>query len=110
MARPKKSRQEQRSKIAKCRLTDEQDLSVRMNAAAAGLSLSEYFRRLLVGMTVTPPPARADAQFLAEANRIGVNLNQLALAENAGREFRGDWRVVRDELRWLLAETARRFL
>jgi hypothetical protein len=110
MARPKKSRQERRDKIAKCRLTDEQDLSVRMNAAAAGLTKSEYFRRRLLGETVTPPPARADALFLAEANRIGVNVNQLAFSENAGREFRGDWRAVRDELLWLLQEAALRYL
>lgn len=53
-------------------------------AAASGLSLSEYVRQRLLSGKVTPRPALDDAQVLAELNRCGVNLNQIAKRLNSG--------------------------
>lgn len=109
MGRPRKQEPEQRGKVAKCTLTDEEELSVKMNAAAAGISVAEFVRRRVLSLTVTPPAARADAQLLSEINRIGNNVNQLAFAENAGREFKGSWEAVRDELARVLDKVASRY-
>ena len=109
MARPKKTGNEQRTEVAKCTLTAEEFLSIRMNAAAAGLSVAEFLRRRAFSLTVTPPASRADAQLLSELNRIGVNVNQLAFAFNADREFKGDWQALRDELARVLEKVARAY-
>jgi hypothetical protein len=106
MARPKNDALAQRRHVAKCTLTDEEQLSVKMNAAAGGISIAEYIRRRAVGLIVTPPASRADAALLSEINRIGVNVNQLAFAFNADREFKGDWQAVRDELIRVLEKVA----
>jgi hypothetical protein len=95
--------------VAKCTLTAEEELSVKMNAAVAGLSVAEFCRRRVLGLTVTPPASRADAQLLAEVNRIGVNVNQLAFAVNADRQFKGDWEAIRDELTRVLDKVASRY-
>jgi hypothetical protein len=95
MARPKKEKTERRTQVWKCNLTPAEDLSVAMNAAAAGISRAEYQRRRLLGQSVTPPPARADAAVIAELQRHGNNLNQIARDVNSGREYRGDWEAVR---------------
>lgn len=109
MARPKKAEADSRNRFARCRLTPAEELTVAMNAAAANLTVAEYSRRRLLGLTVTPPASRADAQLLAEINRIGVNVNQLAFATNADREFKGDWEAIRDELSRVLGKVARRY-
>ncbi len=106
MARPKKADVDLRNRFAKLRLTPAEELRVKMNAAAAGVTVAEYSRRRLLGLTVTPPPSRADATLLAEINRIGVNVNQLAFAFNADREFKGDWQALRDELSRVLEKVA----
>jgi hypothetical protein len=106
MARPKKTGDEQRTEVAKCTLTAEESLSLKMSAAAAGLSAAEYLRRRAFSRSVTPPASRADAQLLSELNRIGVNVNQLAFAHNADREFKGDWLALRDELARVLEKVA----
>jgi Bacterial mobilisation protein (MobC) len=98
MARPRKDELDARSEIARLRLTPAEKLHLDANAAAAGLTVSEFCRRRVLGLTVVPSPARADAALISEINRIGVNVNQLAYAFNADREFRGDWEAIRDEL------------
>ena len=109
MGRPKKTPDETRSLPFHGRLTPSEALTVKVNAAAAGLTVSEFCRRRILGMTVTPSPARADAALLAEVNRIGVNVNQLAYAFNADREFRGDWLAIRDEVSRVLDKVAERY-
>ena len=110
MPRPRKAEGEQRGRVAKCTLTTEEELTVKLNAAAANLSVAEFTRRRLLGLTVTPPASKVDAQLLSEINRIGVNVNQFAFSHNAGREFRGDWEAVRDELSRVLAKVARAYV
>ena len=80
-----------------------------MNAATAGLTVAEYCRRRVLGMNVAPPPARADAALISEINRIGVNVNQLALSHNADREFKGDWETISDQLVRVLDKVAQRY-
>jgi len=106
VSRPKKTDGDRRDRLGQFRMTAEEELSVKMNAAAAGLSVAEFLRRRAFSLTVTPPPSRADAQLLAEINRIGVNVNQLAFAQNADREFKGDWQALRDELARVLEKVA----
>ena len=109
MARPKKDAAEARSLPFHGRLTPSEALAVKANAAAAGLTVSEFCRRRILGMTVTPPPARADAALIAEVNRIGVNVNQLAHAFNADRTFRSDWEAIRDEVASVLDKVVQRY-
>ncbi len=109
MARPGKEATEARSLPFHGRLTPAEGLTVRANAAAAGLTVSEFCRRRILGITVTAPAARADAALIAEVNRIGVNVNQLAHAFNVDREFRGDWETIRDELAHVLEKVAARY-
>jgi hypothetical protein len=107
MARSKKAEVDLRTRIGKFRMTPGEELAEHMNAAAAGLTPSEYYRRRIFGKPVTPPASRADATLLAEINRIGVNVNQLAHAFNADREFKGDWQALRDELARVLDKVVR---
>jgi hypothetical protein len=94
MARPRKDAAEARTCWVHVRLTAEEDLSVKMNAAAAGLSAAEFTRRLLLGQPVTPPLPRADKKLLYELNAIGNNANQLSYHMNAGRRFTDAWEDI----------------
>jgi len=109
MGRPRKSGDDGRSCWVHIRLTPEQSLSAKMNAAAAGVTVSELGRRRLSSLPVSVPASRAAAQLLSELNRIGVNVNQLAFAFNADREFKGDWQALRDELTRVLDKVARAY-
>jgi hypothetical protein len=60
----------------------------------------------VLGFSVQPPAPKADAALVSELNRIGVNVNQLARAQNGGREFRGDWQDVEQDLRRVLVKVA----
>ncbi|MCI0658385.1 MAG: MobC family plasmid mobilization relaxosome protein [Acidobacteria bacterium] len=82
---------------------------MRQQASAASLSVSEFLRRRALGFIVQPPSARADAALVSEVNRIGVNVNQLAKAMNADRDFRGDWEAIAVELRRVLGKVAKAY-
>lgn len=85
MARPRKDKFEARSAhLPAVRLTEAELAQVAELASASRLSLSEYVRQRLLSGKVTPRPALDDAQLLAELNRCGVNLNQIAKRLNAG--------------------------
>jgi len=106
MARPTKHEHEKRQERFNLRLTLAEIEHLRAQAQAAGLPPHEYARRRVLGYQVSPAPRQADAQLVSEINRIGVNVNQLARAHNAEREFRGDWRSIRDELERVLRKVA----
>lgn len=106
MARPVKQEHEKLGEVVRLRLTLAELEHVRSQANLAALSVSEFLRRRALGLTVQPPPGRADAALLSELNRIGVNVNQLARAYNADREFRGDWQALSAEVRRLLVKVA----
>ncbi|MEZ6069481.1 MAG: plasmid mobilization relaxosome protein MobC [Pirellulales bacterium] len=73
------------------------------------MSLAELVRRRALSLPVQPTPSRIDGRLLAELNRIGVNVNQLARSINTDREFRGDWRAIKEELTRLLAAVSRAY-
>lgn len=109
MARPKKKVDQRRNRLGQFRMTADEELSVKMNAAASGLTVAEFTRRRVLGLIVTPPAAKADAALIAEVNRIGVNVNQIAFALNAGRDYKGDWDAVYDEVCRVLDKVATRY-
>lgn len=87
MARPKKAPAERRDEQLKLRLTTAERAELDRTAAALGLTTAEFLRRR--GLDYRLPAnvaARRHTAALATALlRIGVNLNQLTRAANAGR-------------------------
>jgi hypothetical protein len=106
MARPLKQTEEKRAERFNLRFTLEEAERLKTQAATAGIPPHEYARRRVLGFQVQPPPQKADAALVSELNRIGVNVNQLARAQNGGREFRGDWQDVERDLRSILEKVA----
>lgn len=83
MARPEKTEADALTARVAFRVTDAERLQIEAAAAAAGLSVSEYARALI--LTARPPRRSRDkvsAGTLAELNRVGVNLNQITRALN----------------------------
>ena len=68
--------------IPPLRVTPAELLAIQEQAARAGLSLSEYCRRVILRHRVKAAVTDRDVAALAELNRIGVNLNQLARRAN----------------------------
>ena len=82
--RPRMARDEARSaSIPPVRLTAAELAYVQVQAASAGLALSDYCRRLILRHRVAPAITDADEAALADLNRIGVNLTQLVRRANA---------------------------
>ena len=82
--RPRMARDEARSaSIPPVRLTAAELAYVQVQAASAGLALSDYCRRLILRPRVAPAVTDTDEAALADLNRIGVNLNQLVRRANA---------------------------
>jgi len=102
MARPTKAPNEKRTEQVKIRLTLAEYLHLADQADMADLSLAEYVRRRALGYRIQPPASRADQQLLAEINRIGVNINQLARHANSGQEFESKFELMEDEIARLL--------
>ena len=82
--RPRKARDEARSaSIPPLRVTVAELAFIQEQAARAGLSLSEFCRRVILRKRIPPAITNTDEAALADLNRIGVNLNQLARRANA---------------------------
>lgn len=102
MARPKKNPDEKRSARAEARLTVAEHEHVRQQAHLAGLEVSEFIRRRLLGYEVPAKGAgQADPALVTEINRLGLelsaignNANQLARAANSGRRAHIAWEDV----------------
>ena len=87
MARPRKQKSDSRGESVSFRLTPDELAAVEARAKKAGLTRSDYLRRMaLKGKISVAPPARLDFKLVAELNRIGVNLNQMTRAANATGE------------------------
>ena len=105
MARPRKSPVQKRNTQRNLRFTLEEDELLRVEAAKAGLSVSEYIRALALKHRVSAPASRrADPALISELNRIGVNVNQLARAVHTGRKFAQYWKEVGVELERVLKQ------
>lgn len=91
MARPTKSPDEKRTeRLPYARLTVAERVTVEGMAAQAGLSVSDFARRAVLGQKLDPKPRRrpapierAGGAYLTELGRIGINLNQIARRANA---------------------------
>lgn len=106
MARPTKEAIEKRQERFNIRFTLTELEHLRTQAARAGIPPYEFVRRRAIGYVMKAPPRRADSDVLFELNRIGVNVNQLTRAMNAGKEFRGEWQDLTTELRRVLDKVA----
>lgn len=84
--RPRKQALEQRSLQNKQRYTRAELDYIQQMAHYAGLSVSEYIRRAALKIHIKPPRASEPREAMAELNRIGININQIARALNRGRE------------------------
>lgn len=72
-----------KSEIFKLRLTSKQRQLLRKNAELAGLSQSEYVRRLIEGKQIVSVGQRKQIdRLMYELSKIGTNINQIAHALN----------------------------
>ena len=85
MARPRLDEQERRAQTVGMRVTAAEAAELRERAQAARLSMGAYLRRQALGQRVRIAAERR------ELNRIGVNLNQMALASPAAFTINPDW-------------------
>ena len=86
MARPTKAPHEKRSaSLPPVRVTQAELHSLQEQAEAVRLSPSEFIRQRVLSGRITPPRSPAQASLIAELNRVGVNLNQIARQLNRGR-------------------------
>ena len=86
MGRPKKDRDAFTARLA-IRLHPETKSEIERRAKEAGLPVSEFAREMLQTGRVVVRQNKIDERFIFELNKSGVNLNQIAAAQNAGREL-----------------------
>ena len=85
MARPRLGEEERRGRTVGVRVTEAEAEELRERAQGARLSVGAYLRQRGLGQRVRMvAERRLGAAELRELNRIGVNLNQMARAMNAG--------------------------
>jgi hypothetical protein len=90
------------------RLTEEEDARLNAQAAVAGISVSEYMRRMFFGGR--PIVARTDGQTIRELRRLGGLLkhNFTAVREKSGanglEEMNGVLRAIRQAIETLSAQ------
>lgn len=106
MPRPNKSSRYKRSQHLGVRLLTAQRRKLVRCARTAGLTISAYVSHLIDGdggsITLAPPPAEiVPSALLAQWQRAGNNLNQIARAMNRGRDTGIEWIV--DAVRELMA-------
>ena len=108
MARPTKEPHEKRLETARFRVSLAEHEYIREQARNAGMTPTDYMRARTLGHRVAPAPgtSAADPALVSELNRIGVNLNQITKAINAGRGLPHSLEAAAAELR----ETLRRVL
>jgi hypothetical protein len=108
--RPRKAPDEQRAeRLPGVRLTPAERHYVELTAERAGLSVMEFSRRAILGQRLLSrrrPTEKITADLLAELNRVGVNINQIAHAVNSGRGLPHDMPEVVAELRAVLVKIA----
>lgn len=67
------------------RLTTEQAQKLSADARRCGLSKSVFLRRLIMEKEVRPSREKEINKLIAEINKIGSNVNQVARAANTGQ-------------------------
>lgn len=89
MARPKKQFPPKKEHRITIRMTEDMYFVVAREAERAGLSISDYFRQLVLHHKIIYKPPiihddRAIIEELKEINKLGNNLNQIARHQNQG--------------------------
>lgn len=104
MARPKLQDDERMSEVVRLRMTTAELNHVRTQADAAGTSVSDFLRKRAMGYVVPSSGSsrRVDPALITEINRVGVNVNQLALATHTGRDFVRYWQEIGREVEQVL--------
>jgi len=104
MPRPRKTPDDRRSEALGLRLTPAERIQVEQEAAAAGLTASEYARaRVLNGRVVIRQNRTLDPAAFDELRRIGVNLNQLTRLAHQRAQFPAGLQDVFAQLDAILA-------
>lgn len=107
IGRPRKTAEERRDEqLPPVRLTVAERAFIEAQAMRAGLSVSDYARRRLLGHMVSAARTRSDDRAILELNRVGVLLNQVARALHTDRPERVELGDVLDELRAVLVKVA----
>ena len=106
MGRPKLEEHEKMSEVVRLRLTYAELEHVRSQADAAGTSVSDFLRKRAMGYTVPTASSsrRVDPALISELNRVGVNVNQLALATHTGRDFVRYWQEIGREVEQVIEQ------
>ena len=104
MARPTKDDTAKRSERFNLRLTLAELAHVQAQAAHAGIGAHDYARRRVLGHRVPPARSQIDATLLSDLNRIGVNLNQLARANNSGADVQAEAAVLLAQVRGIIEQ------
>jgi len=71
------------SHMLKFRVCPDDEDRIKIRAKKAGLSLSEYMRRMSCSGKIVVKESQADIGLIRELNKIGVNLNQMVRKFNA---------------------------
>lgn len=99
IGRPKKAESELRTaRLSGIRLTAAERQHVEILANRAGLDMAEFCRRAILGQRIRARRSDVNDRLLLELNRIGVNLNQIAHAVNAGRGLASDTPALLSQL------------
>lgn len=98
MPRSKKPKDELRRSFVGARLLTRQRSKLQRGARSEGVSISSYLGQLIDGSPakrkpVEPPPDLVPYLLLAQWQRVGNNINQIARSLNRGRSPDQDWIV-----------------
>ena len=104
--RPAKQENEKRECRYNLRLTTAEDIIIRDQAAVAGLKPAEFLRRRALNYRVPSPANIVERELIYELNKIGVNINQIALAANTNRSYKGNVAAVYTKLNEVLEKVA----
>lgn len=100
LGRPRLAEGERRTdRLPDLRVTPAERHHVERLAERAGLTVSEFTRRSVLGQPMPRARGRTDDRALYELNRIGNNLNQIARAANLGHRLDGMLAAALIELR-----------
>lgn len=109
--RPRLAPGERMTDGVRARMTAAERATVDARAALAGLPVSEFARRAILGAKIAAPAATRSGippGVLSELARVGNNLNQIAHAAHLGRELRDMAAATLADLRGLMDAIAAR--
>lgn len=72
----------QRSQAVLIRLTPKEKTHLKKQAAASGLSVETFVRKLIMGIEIYPRPPDEVRAIISAINRVGNNINQIARKVN----------------------------